>query len=42
MDALGTHGQRIRGDPDGGHFLQFENVNMQFYDAVQQFLEAEK
>ena len=28
--------------PNGGHFLQFQNVSMQFYDAVQQFLEAEK
>jgi pimeloyl-ACP methyl ester carboxylesterase len=27
--------------PNGGHFLQFENVNMEFYQALQNFLEAE-
>lgn len=28
--------------PSGGHFLHFENVNMRFYEAVQNFLEAEE
>ena len=28
--------------PNAGHFLHFENVNMKFYEAVQNFLEAEE
>jgi pimeloyl-ACP methyl ester carboxylesterase len=28
--------------PNAGHFLQFERVNLQFYDAVQKFLESEE
>jgi alpha-beta hydrolase superfamily lysophospholipase len=41
-DALGSTVKEYVEIPGGGHFLQFENVSMQFYDAVQQFLEAEK
>ena len=41
-DALGSTVKEYVEIPDGGHFLHFENVSMQFYDAVQQFLEAEK
>ena len=40
--ALGTTEKEYVEIPGGGHFLHFENVNMQFYDAVQKFLEAEK
>jgi pimeloyl-ACP methyl ester carboxylesterase len=28
--------------PNAGHFLHLENVNMQFYEALQNFLEAEQ
>ena len=42
LDALGTTVKEYVEIPGGGHFLHFENVNMQFYDAVQKFLEAEK
>jgi pimeloyl-ACP methyl ester carboxylesterase len=42
IDALGSTEKEYVEIPTAGHFLQFENVNMQFYDAVQQFLEAEK
>ena len=42
IDALGSTVKEYVEIPNAGHFLQFENVNMQFYDAVQKFLEAEK
>lgn len=42
LDALGSTVKEYVEIPGGGHFLHFENVNMQFYEAVQTFLEAEK
>jgi pimeloyl-ACP methyl ester carboxylesterase len=42
MDALGTPEKEYVEIPSGGHFLHFENVNLQFYEALQAFLEAEK
>ena len=42
MEALGSTVKKYVEIPNGGHFLHFENVNMQFYQAVQGFLEAEK
>lgn len=42
IDALGSAVKEYVEIPGGGHFLHFENVNMQFYDAVQNFLEAEE
>jgi len=42
IEALGGTVKEYVEIPGGGHFLHFENVNMQFYDAVQKFLEAEK
>ena len=42
MDALASTLKEYVEIPNGGHFLHFENVNMQFYEAVQKFLEAEK
>jgi pimeloyl-ACP methyl ester carboxylesterase len=42
IDALGSTEKEYVEIPNGGHFLQFEKVNMQFYAAVQKFLEAEK
>ena len=41
-NALGSEVKDYVEIPNGGHFLHFENVNMQFYAAVQSFLEAEK
>ena len=41
MAALGSTVKEYVEIPNGGHFLQFENVNMQFYEALQNFLEAE-
>ena len=41
MNALGSTVKEYVEIPNGGHHLQFQNVNMQFYDAVQKFLEAE-
>jgi pimeloyl-ACP methyl ester carboxylesterase len=41
IDALGSTVKEYVEIPGGGHFLHFENVNMQFYDALQHFLEAE-
>jgi pimeloyl-ACP methyl ester carboxylesterase len=41
-DALGGTVKKYVEIPNGGHFLHFENVNMQFYAAVQAFLEAEE
>jgi pimeloyl-ACP methyl ester carboxylesterase len=40
MVSLGSNVKQYVEIPGGGHFLQFENVNLQFYDAVQNFLEA--
>lgn len=40
--ALGSSVKEYVDIPNGGHFLHFENVNMQFYEAVQKFLEAEQ
>ena len=42
MNVLGSAGKEYVEIPGGGHFLHFENVNMQFYEAVQNFLEAEE
>jgi pimeloyl-ACP methyl ester carboxylesterase len=42
MDALASTVKDYVEIPNGGHFLHFENVNIQFYKAVQNFLEAEK
>jgi pimeloyl-ACP methyl ester carboxylesterase len=42
MEALGSTVKEYVEIPGGGHFLQFEKVNMQFYKAVQEFLEAAK
>ena len=42
LDVLGSTVKEYVEIPGGGHFLHFENVNMQFYEAVQKFLEAEK
>jgi pimeloyl-ACP methyl ester carboxylesterase len=42
IEALGSTVKEYVEIPGAGHFLQFENVNMQFYDAIQKFLEAEK
>jgi pimeloyl-ACP methyl ester carboxylesterase len=42
MTALGGTVKEYVEIPGGGHFLQFEKVNMQFYEAVQNFLEAEE
>ena len=39
--ALGATAKEYVEIPNGGHFLQFENVNMEFYQALQNFLEAE-
>jgi pimeloyl-ACP methyl ester carboxylesterase len=41
INALGGTAKAYVEIPNGGHFLQFENVNMQFYEALQSFLEAE-
>ena len=41
MAALGSTVKEYVEIPNGGHFLQFENVNMEFYQALQNFLEAE-
>jgi pimeloyl-ACP methyl ester carboxylesterase len=42
VNALGGTVKEYVEIPGGGHFMQFEKVNMEFYDAVQNFLEAEK
>ena len=42
MGALGTPEKEYVEIPTAGHFLQFENVNLEFYQALQTFLEAEK
>jgi pimeloyl-ACP methyl ester carboxylesterase len=42
VDALGSKVKDYVEIPGGGHFLHFENVNMQFYEAVQNFLEADQ
>jgi pimeloyl-ACP methyl ester carboxylesterase len=42
IDALGSSVKEYVEIPNAGHFLQFERVNLQFYDAVQKFLEAEE
>ena len=39
--ALGSAVKEYVEIPNGGHFLHFENVNMEFYQALQNFLEAE-
>jgi alpha-beta hydrolase superfamily lysophospholipase len=40
IEALGSTVKEYVEIPGGGHFLHFENVNMQFYEALQNFLEA--
>ena len=42
IDALGSTERKYVEIPNGGHFLHFEKVNMQFYQAVQNFLEGEE
>jgi pimeloyl-ACP methyl ester carboxylesterase len=42
VNALGSTVKEYVEVPGAGHFLHLENVNIQFYDAVQKFLEAEK
>jgi pimeloyl-ACP methyl ester carboxylesterase len=42
MNALGSKVKEYVEIPGGGHFLQFENVNVQFYEAVQNFLESDQ
>jgi pimeloyl-ACP methyl ester carboxylesterase len=42
MEALGSTTKQYVEIPNGGHFLHLENVNMEFYRAVQNFLEAEE
>jgi pimeloyl-ACP methyl ester carboxylesterase len=41
MEALGSTVKEYVEIPNGGHLLPFENVNMEFYAALQNFLEAE-
>jgi pimeloyl-ACP methyl ester carboxylesterase len=41
MSALGSPVKKYVEIPNAGHFLQFENVNVQFYETVRSFLEAE-
>lgn len=41
LDALGSTVKEYVEIPGGGHFLQFEKVNMQFYEALRSFLEGE-
>jgi pimeloyl-ACP methyl ester carboxylesterase len=42
MDALGSEAKEYVEIPNAGHVLHFEKTNMQFYQAVQDFLEAKK
>jgi pimeloyl-ACP methyl ester carboxylesterase len=42
IDALGSPVKEYVEIPNAGHFLQFETANLQFYNAVQKFLEAEE
>lgn len=42
MEALGSTAKEYVEIPGGGHFLHFEKVNTEFYQAVQNFVEAEK
>jgi pimeloyl-ACP methyl ester carboxylesterase len=42
MTALGSTVKEYVEIPDAGHFLHFENVNVEFYQAIQNFLEPEK
>lgn len=42
VEALGSTAKEYVEIPGGGHFLHFEKVNMEFYQAVRNFLEAEK
>ena len=42
VEALGSTVKEYVEIPSGGHFLHFENVNLQFYQALQDFLEAER
>ena len=42
MNALGSTVKQYVEIPNAGHFLHFEHANLQFYEAVQKFLEAEK
>jgi pimeloyl-ACP methyl ester carboxylesterase len=41
MNVLGSTVKRYVEIPNGGHLLPFEKVNMQFYEAVLNFLEAD-
>jgi alpha-beta hydrolase superfamily lysophospholipase len=42
VNALGSTVKEYVEIPNAGHFLHLENVNMQFYEEVQSFLEAER
>ncbi len=42
MEALGSTVKEYVEIPGGGHFLHFEKVNIEFYQAVRNFLEAEE
>jgi pimeloyl-ACP methyl ester carboxylesterase len=41
-EALGSAVKKYVEIPNGGHFLHFENVNMQFYQELRNFLEGEE
>jgi pimeloyl-ACP methyl ester carboxylesterase len=42
IDALGSTVKEFVEIPGGGHFLHLEKVNMQFYEAVLNFLQADR
>ena len=42
MNALGSAVKEYVEIPNSGHYLQFEKANLQFYQAVQTFLDGKK
>jgi pimeloyl-ACP methyl ester carboxylesterase len=42
LNTLGGTMKEFVEIPNAGHFLQFERMNMRFYEAVQKFLDAKK